>query len=203
MEVVSYVLGDFLFQEKFYWCGGAEVLHLIFSKTWQCSIGNNSKDPVVFGDVVLSPVRINQWCNALKMAESQWILNTTQGGHAQVKMRKWRINSRSFFDSRGIVHLEYVLEGQAVNKEFYLGVLRWLRAAVRKKWPDMWRAKNFLLHHDNAPAHSAHVIHNFLAKSGMLFVHHAPYSLNLAPCNFRLCLKLKTVMEDIMQKSTE
>ena len=28
-----------------------------------------------------------------------------------------------FFDSRGIVHLEYALEGQAVNKEFYLGVL--------------------------------------------------------------------------------
>ena len=58
----------------------------------------------------------------------------------------------------------------------------------------MWRAKNFLLHHDNAPAHSAHVIHNFLAKSGMLFVHHAPYSPDLAPCSFWLCLKLKTVM---------
>ena len=50
-----------------------------------------------------------------------------------------------------------------------MGVLHQLHAAVRKKRPDIWRAKSFLLHHDNAPAHSARVIHNFLAKK-----RHAP-----------------------------
>ena len=47
-----------------------------------------------------------------------------------------------------------------------------------KKWPDMWRAKNFQLHHDNAPAHCAHVIQDFLAKNGMPLVRQALYSLS-------------------------
>ena len=42
-----------------------------------------------------------------------------------------------FFDSRGIVHHEYAPEGQTINKEYYLEVLRQLRAAVQKKRPDM------------------------------------------------------------------
>ena len=56
-----------------------------------------------------------------------------------------------FFDFRGIVHHEYAPEGQTINKEYYLQVLRRLREAVRRKRPDMWAAKNFQLHHDNAP----------------------------------------------------
>ena len=96
-----------------------------------------------------------------------------------------------FFDSRGIVHHEYAPEGQTINKEYYLEVLHRLRAAVQKKWPDMWRAKNFQLHHDNAPAHSTHVIQDFLAKNGMPLVQQAPYSPDLAPCDFWLFPTLK------------
>ena len=75
----------------------------------------------------------------------------------------------------------------------------------------MWAAKNFQLHHDNAPAHSAHVIHAFLAKNSMPLVRQAPYSPDLAPCDFWLFPKLKTILkrrrfqsrEDIMKKSTK
>ena len=35
-----------------------------------------------------------------------------------------------FFDSRGIVHHEYAPEGQTINKEYYLEILRRLRDAV-------------------------------------------------------------------------
>ena len=75
-----------------------------------------------------------------------------------------------FFDSRGIVHYKYAPEGQTINMEYYLQVLRRLREAVRRKRPDMWAAKNFQLHHDNAPAHSAHVINTFLAKNSSSLV---------------------------------
>ena len=116
-----------------------------------------------------------------------------------------------FFDSRGIVHHEYAPEGQTINKEYYLEVLRRLRDAVRRKRPDMWAAKNFQLHHDNAPAHTAHVIQAFLVKNNMPLVRQAPYSPDLAPCDFWLFPKLKLTLkgrrfqsrEDIMKKSTE
>ena len=69
-----------------------------------------------------------------------------------------------FFNSCGIVHHEYAPEGQTISKEYNLQVLRRLREAVRRKQPNMWAAKKSQLHLDNAPAHSAHVIHAFLAN---------------------------------------
>ena len=89
-----------------------------------------------------------------------------------------------FFDSCGIMHHEHAPEGQTINKEYYLQVLHHLQEAVRRKWPNVWAAKNIQLHHNNAPAHSAHVIHAFLAKNSMSLVRQAPYSPDLAPCDF-------------------
>ena len=101
-----------------------------------------------------------------------------------------------FFDSRGIVHHEYAPEDQTINKEYYLQILRHHRKAVRRKRPDKWAAKNFQLHYDNTPAHSAHVIHAFLAKNSMSLVRQVPsYSPDLAPCDFWLFLKLKTILK--------
>ena len=59
----------------------------------------------------------------------------------------------------------------------------------------MWAAKNFQLHHDNAPAHSAHVVQAFLAKNSMPLIRQAPYSPDLAPCDFWLFPKLKTTLK--------
>ena len=100
-----------------------------------------------------------------------------------------------FFDFRGIVHHEYAPEKQTIKKEYYLSVLRCLREAVQRKQPDMWAAKNFQLHHDNAPAHSAHVIHAFLDKNSMSLVRQTSYSPELAPCGFWLFPKRKKILK--------
>jgi len=39
----------------------------------------------------------------------------------------------AFFDSEGIVHHEYAPDGQTINKEFYLDVLRRVRESFRRK----------------------------------------------------------------------
>ncbi|GFG30157.1 hypothetical protein Cfor_00901 [Coptotermes formosanus] len=39
----------------------------------------------------------------------------------------------------GVVHREYAPEGQTVNKEYYVEVLRRLRDAVWRKRPAMWK----------------------------------------------------------------
>ena len=125
----------------------------------------------VYGYHPETKFQFSQW----KHPESPW----------PTKAREVRSNAKvmltGFFDSHGIVHHKYAPEGQTINKEYYLQVLRRLREAVQRKWPDMWAAKNFFqLHHDNAPAHSAHVIHAFLAKNSMSLVRQAPYSTDLA-----------------------
>jgi len=93
------------------------------------------------------------------------------------------------------VYHEYAPEGQTITKEYYLDVLRRLHVAVQKKWLGMWEVKNFRLHHDNAPAHSANVIQEFLAENGMSLVRQAPYSPDLVPCDFWLFPKFKIVLK--------
>jgi len=58
-----------------------------------------------------------------------------------------------FFDIQGIVHHEFVPEGQNMNAEFYCNVLRRLREDIRRKRLELWCTGNWLLHDDNAPSH--------------------------------------------------
>jgi hypothetical protein len=116
-----------------------------------------------------------------------------------------------FFDYGGIVHHSYAPAGQTMNKEYYLEVIRHLRDAARRKRPDLWVSRNWQLHHDNALAHSSHLIQSFLAKHGIPVVHQAPYSPNMAPRDFWLFPKLKRPLkgsrfdshEDIIQNTTK
>jgi hypothetical protein len=48
--------------------------------------------------------------------------------------------------------------GQTVNQQFYLQVLKRLTLAVSRKRPQKRAAGVWALHHDNAPAHTAHSI---------------------------------------------
>ena len=95
-----------------------------------------------------------------------------------------------FLRSQGIVHYELTAQGQMVNQQHYLEVLTRLRESVRRKrfrlWPDKW-----ILHHDNAAAHDALRVHEFLAKNSITKMDHPPYSPELAPCDFWLFPKLK------------
>jgi len=73
---------------------------------------------------------------------------------------------RAFFHSEGIVHHEYAPDGQTINKEFYVEVLRRLHESVRRKRQEKWRDIEWILHHDIAPAHTSHLMQQFLAKHG-------------------------------------
>ncbi|UYV83425.1 hypothetical protein LAZ67_23000967 [Cordylochernes scorpioides] len=100
-----------------------------------------------------------------------------------------------FFDCRGVVHHEFLPQGRTVNKEYYLQVMRNLREAIRQKRPDLWKNKNWLLHHDNTPAHTSLLVRDFLAKNNTLIMSQPPYSPDLAPCDFFLFPKLKRPMK--------
>ncbi|UYV76619.1 hypothetical protein LAZ67_14001482 [Cordylochernes scorpioides] len=100
-----------------------------------------------------------------------------------------------FFDCRGVVHHEFLPQRRTVNKEYYLQVMRNLREAIRQKRPDLWKNKNWLLHHDNAPAHTSLLVSDFLAKNNTLMMPQPPYYPDLAPCDFFLFPKLKRPMK--------
>jgi len=72
-------------------------------------------------------------------------------------------NVADFFDIRGIVHYEFVPTGQTVKQVHYLEVLERLREKIRRKRPEIFANNSWVLHHDNAPAHTALSVMKFLA----------------------------------------
>jgi len=94
-----------------------------------------------------------------------------------------------FFDQKGIF-IEFIAQGQTINQQCYLEVLTRLREYVRRKRPRLWSG-NRILHHDNAPAHDALRVREFLAKNPVTKMDHPPYSPDLTPCDLWLFPKLK------------
>jgi hypothetical protein len=97
----------------------------------------------------------------------------------------------AFFDIKGIAHKEFVSTSQTVNSGFYCDVLRRLCENVGRRSPERWREQTWLLHHNNAPAHTSVLTQQFLAKQKMAITPHPPYSLDVAPCDLFLFLTMK------------
>jgi histone-lysine N-methyltransferase SETMAR len=73
--------------------------------------------------------------------------------------------------------------------------MKHLREAVRKKRPDAWRLKRWMLHADNAPAHISLLIRQFLVKHETTGIPQPPYSPDLAPADFFFIPQIKNLVE--------
>ncbi|UYV64643.1 hypothetical protein LAZ67_3001454 [Cordylochernes scorpioides] len=108
-----------------------------------------------------------------------------------------------FFDYQGFVHHAFQQQGSIITADSYLGVLRRLREAIRQKRSELWRSKSWILHHDNAPAHTALKISKFLQDHSTSVFPQPPYSPDLAPCDFFLFGKLKKKLKGRKFQSIE
>ena len=77
----------------------------------------------------------------------------------------------AFFDARGIVHMEFLPQGHTVNQHVYKEILQRLLHSVREKRCELWQ--------DNAPAHNALSIRQFLVERNVTVMDHPPYSSDL------------------------
>jgi hypothetical protein len=114
----------------------------------------------------------------------------------------------TFFYIMGIVHFEFVPQGQTVNQNNYVEILKLLREAVLRKRPELW-SNDWVFDHDNAPAHKALSVKQFQAPTSITEMELPSYSRDLAPNDFWVFLKIKSLLkgrrfqdiEDIKKKS--
>ena len=71
-----------------------------------------------------------------------------------------------FFDSQGLIYIEWVPRGQTVNKEYYLAVLKRFREKMRKKRPQQWSSGEWWFHQDNAPCHKSMLVTQLDGRQG-------------------------------------
>jgi len=61
---------------------------------------------------------------------------------AQSQMKKMLI---TFFNIKGIVHFDFIPQGQTVNQAYCMEILKWLHEPVCRKRPELW-PNDWILH---------------------------------------------------------
>ncbi|GBN15394.1 hypothetical protein AVEN_233922-1 [Araneus ventricosus] len=104
----------------------------------------------------------------------------------------------AFFDSKGLIHDEFVPAGTTVNVESYEGVLKRLLQRIRRVRPQLYQSGQWKLLHDNARPHTAIRLRYFLATLKMIVLEHPPYSPDLASADDFLFPRLKGVLNGLL-----
>ena len=127
---------------------------------------------------------------------SEWHLPTKPKPKKPRQRRsKMKVMLTVVFEYRGVMHSEFLPEGQAANKEYYLRVMKRLKEQIRRKRSDFWKENSWILHHDNALSHKAIIVNEFLAKNSTNIIEQPPYSSDMALADFFFFPKLKLPLE--------
>ncbi|UYV80064.1 hypothetical protein LAZ67_18001570 [Cordylochernes scorpioides] len=113
---------------------------------------------------------LKAWCfqydPKTKRQSAEWkSKNSPQAKKARKVPSKIKTMLITFFDSRGIIHKEFVPAGHTLTGEYYLNVLKRLIARIRRIRPEYRDADSWCLLHDNAPSHFSLIVRRFLAKN--------------------------------------
>jgi hypothetical protein len=101
------------------------------------------------------------------------------------------------FDSQGAVHKEILPNGQIVNAQFYKRVMDCLLKRTQRMRPEAFSSRDFFLLHDNAPAHKAASVGQFLIKKKFTALYHPPYSPDLPQPDYFLFPKSKMMLKGL------
>lgn len=100
----------------------------------------------------------------------------------------------AFFDSRGLIHQEFVPQGKTVTAAFYCEVMDRLLKRICRDRPELYQSGECFLLHDNAPAHSSLIVTRFLAQKSITVITRPthriwPQQISSSSQNWRQSLK--------------
>ncbi|UYV66810.1 hypothetical protein LAZ67_4002933 [Cordylochernes scorpioides] len=101
-----------------------------------------------------------------------------------------------FFEYQELFYYEIIKEGVTINKQADKEILVRLRDLIRRKRNQLFKSKHWKLLHDNAPAHRAIIVQDYLAKHSVSILPHPPYSPDIAPCDFFFFPNLKVTLKE-------
>ncbi|UYV63554.1 hypothetical protein LAZ67_2004645 [Cordylochernes scorpioides] len=107
-----------------------------------------------------------------------------------------------FWDSEGVLLLDFLNKGQTITGNYYANLVKQLREAIKEKRREMLSRK-IVYHQDNAPSHRSLQAMAAIYDSGFELLPHAPYSPDIAPSDFHLFPHLKKSLSGIHFRSDE
>ena len=101
-----------------------------------------------------------------------------------------KVMSTIFWDSKGVIHIDYLPHGTTMNGKYYANLLKQVRQSIKEKRRGKIR-RGIMLHQDNAQVHTSRVAMDAVRECGYELLPHPPYSPDLAPSDFHLFPRLK------------
>ena len=96
-----------------------------------------------------------------------------------------KIMATVFWDSQGVILLDFLPKGETINSEVYIETFRKLKAKIECVRPNLDIA-NVLLQHDNARPHTSIRTMEAITSFGWTVIPHPPYSPDLARSDYHL-----------------
>ena len=155
-----------------------------------------------FDRIIIDETWVYQYDPETKQQSKQWLPRRSSG---PIKFKPERsvkkVMVTVFWDSEGVVLVEFLEGKKTVTGTYYVEVLRKLRAKLAEKRPEKLHC-GILFHHNNAPAHSSRIVRDVLREFRCKLLPHPPYSTDLAPSDFFLFPKLKEHLKGVYFNDT-
>lgn len=149
--------------------------------------GDSLFDRIVTGDETW----IHNWTPESKRKSMVWKGKDEKAPKkAKVVESAGKVMATVFWDSKGVLLIDYLPRGATINAERYCEVLKKLRRAIQNKRRGKL-SKTVFLFHDNARPHAARLTQDLLEGFKWDVFGHPPYSPDLAPSDFHLFPQLK------------
>ena len=125
-----------------------------------------------------------------KRQSAAWVGETSPRPKKKLRFHKSRVKTMLmiFFVWQGVIHKEFVPEGETTDEVYYKDVMERLVNRIRRVRPGMCVSADWFLLHDNAPSNNATIIMQFLAQRKVIVLGYPPYSPDLAPADY-LCFQ--------------
>ena len=150
-------------------------------------------DRIITGDETW----VYQYDPETKQQSKQWL---PHGSSGPIKFKSERsvkkVMATVFWNSEGVVLVDFLEGKKTVIGAYYVDVLRKLRANLTEKHPGKFH-RGIVFHHDNAPVHSSQIIRDVLQEFWWELLPHLPYSPDLVPSDFFLFPKHKEHLKGI------
>lgn len=136
--------------------------------------------------VTIDETWIHHYTPESKESAKQWV---GPGGSApkrpKTQQSAGKVMASVFWDSSGILFIDYLEKGKTINSDYYCALLDRLKNEIAKKRPHLSKKKCIFLQ-DNAPAHKSIKTMAKLHELRFELLLHPPYSPDLAPSDYYL-----------------
>lgn len=127
--------------------------------TSQLCLDKFKQDPSLLHRLItVDETWLHHYTPETKVQSKQWIAHGENPPKKAKSVKSaGKVMATIFWDSKGIILIDYLEKGKTITGQYYSELLDRFDGTLKEKRPHLSR-KKVVFHHDNAPAHTSHIV---------------------------------------------